>query len=117
MMTMCQHEYKVVRYIFLENGSLDASERIMRLDYYVNAVDREWGLREDHGLSGADIAMSYGVGITKTEADAFEESFIYDVTVNKDRACDILQMLAKYCVTPCCMRDVLEDLITEEYSL
>ena len=93
----------------------DRFERLMRLDYYLYESECEWEFRAIGSKNVTHFNISsYGVAITKTESDAFEEKLIPNMTNDHHRAREILQLLADNCVTPFCLQEILEDLFANE---
>ena len=90
----------------------------------INGPNREPGaiLGAERGICATDngcwpIAMSYGFVVAKTEGGIHEEACVDDVTINYDRAKKILNLLADNQVTPCCLREILEDICATEYTV
>ena len=133
MGAMCLHEHRDAGYSRLCDEPAGGAERLMRLDYYV--CESEYGAvytiaGEDAGLYAG--AITYGVKITKTETVLsaggtnpanpanpanYEESYIADVTGDIQKAKGLLRLLADNRVTPCCLRDVLEDICASWLAL
>jgi len=54
---------------------------------------------------------AYGVGVKKFEDGVCEDAYFNAVTCNAEDAASLIKLLADNSVTPCCLRDVLEDLL------
>ena len=118
MTTMYLHDHKVVKYSSWNDGSVNDLERIMRLDYYVYENE----ILCDSVKPGCDPApgvnvITYGISVKKTEGDGVEEKYIENVTCDEAWSRDILRLLADNIVTPCCLDDMLEEIINSEYSV
>ena len=117
MVALCLHEHRDIGYSLLKDDPSDDAERIMKLDYIICESGREQGLP----VAGEDAAIyaagaSYGVKITKTETGVQEEKFIGNVTCSIEKAGEILRLLADNCVTPCCLREVLEEICAADQT-
>ena len=127
MGAMCLHEHRDAGYSRLCDEPAGGAERIMRLDYYV--CESEYDAACPATGEGADFfagVITYGFKITKTETGAragetspanYEESYIADVTGDIQKAKGLLRILADNRVTPCCLRDVLEDICASELAV
>ncbi|MBR1780417.1 MAG: hypothetical protein IJ751_03330 [Oscillospiraceae bacterium] len=78
------------------------SREIYRIYYYVDLSGREHRLRCDL-LTEPE---GYGVAIWDEGGDREE---ILSLTPSRDRAEELLELLARNQVTPCALRDVVED--------
>lgn len=53
----------------------------------------------------------YSVEISIFDGDNTESNFVFDISRLKGRAKDIFDLLYENCVTPCTLKDVLEDIL------
>ena len=118
MITMCQHECRNAPYQLLNEEQSDSAKRVMRLDYCLHESEFDTVRNSELYSDSWDTSLqghviSYGIGITKTDEDSLEEIYIGDVTSDGEKAQKILRLLADNLVTPCGLRDVLEDICTE----
>jgi len=118
MITMCLHERRDAGYSMLNDSRTGGSERIMKLDYFIceSIHPPDYATAGEDAASHAGIA-SYGVKVTRTEPEEFEEASAGDVTCDFERAKEILRLLADNCVTPCCLREALEDICASEQTI
>ena len=118
MVALCLHEHRDIGYPLMKEGIIGGADVIMSLDYSVcgPGCDTSFtGEADDEVLS--DGAASFGIKIIKTETGISEEACIANVTNDIDKANEILLMLANNSVTPCCLRDVLEEICASEQTV
>ena len=122
MITLNLREHRDVRFITADNEPDFNGVTFMRLNYYIHESECEPELLDDNndpevwgrGMPyGFTAIKSFGIGVSKTQESNFEEKYVGDVTTNKSKAREIIRMLAENHVTPCCLRDALEDIIVE----
>jgi len=81
----------------------------MRLDYFLHEGDYEPEAYSGDCDDMAEQVKVYGIEVKKTEADSSESEYVADFTTNEGLAMKMLRLLADNHVTPCCLRDVLDD--------
>ena len=107
MITAMLHEQRESGYARLDGARNFGAERPMRLDYYLHELD---------GGEDAPDAVLFCIRVTKDDGDLFEESRVEDATHDFERAKCILQLLADNLVTPCCLRETLEEINAAQYT-
>jgi len=139
MTTLCLREHRVAKYLLLNGeearegavrgepadgeapyyGALRVGEKVMELDYYLYETGRKQGkyanANDAYRCDGGEAddfsgAVTYGITIAKTEDEYTEDKHIEAVTGDIIKAEEILRLLADNLVTPCSLRDVLEDI-------
>ena len=63
-----------------------------------------------NGVAYRADSISYGIKITMIDTGILEEACVEGVTENYEKAKKILLTLADNQVTPCCLREILEDI-------
>ena len=63
-----------------------------------------------------DEKLIYGIAVTKEASGVFEEEIVDNLSYLKQDAEDILVMLADNLVTPICLVEIVDDLITKKTS-
>jgi hypothetical protein len=102
----------------LSDEATGGMENVMGLDYYLYVSEFGKDFNDyDGDINYQEEVVSYGIKITKTEAEAIEETLVEDVTVDMEKANDIIRRLADNLVTPCCLREVLEDICASECTI
>ena len=127
MIVTCLHEHRDVSYFNIGDGPESGAKRFMKLDYYLCDPDDGSSAATDAGIEpetaeGPDNYfwsddVPYGIRVIKTEGDIHEEARVADVTTVYKKAKSILLILADNQVTPCSLRDVLEDICAAEYTV
>jgi len=96
--------------------------KTMKLDYYLHETDytpetynADSGIVSEPPVSLENfmIIKTYAIEVVKTEAGEVEKAYISDVTADKKTAAQMIEALTANLVTPCCLREVLEDLCAE----
>ena len=111
MTTMCLHSIREVKYAVSYSCHDDGAPKLMRLDYFLH--ENDYGPDEYSGVSAYEPMKVYCVEVKKTEADSCERSYFADLTTDECKAKGVISLLAENLVTPCCLRDVLEDIFAE----
>lgn len=104
-----------------DGKSADGGAKRMKLSYYLLESAPDMG--SPVASAGPDSARgepppggavkTYGVSIKKTEGEAVEETYVGDITSDAEKAYALMRLLAENLVTPCCLRDVVEDICAE----
>ena len=113
MATTCLHEHRYVGYQLLNEEPASGMTRFMNLDYYICEPDAASAAENAQANGYWSDAVSYGIKVAKSEGGLHEEAYIADVTANFGKAGEILHLLADNQVTPCSLRDILENLFDQ----
>ena len=118
-MTMYLHEHREVRYAPGGSCLADPAEEPVRLDYYLYESEDDWEIKV-LGNEAAAVRLnlvSYGIGVTESGRELFEEKFVKEVTNDKSAAINIVGVIADNLVTPCCLSEVLEEICAIESTV
>ncbi|MDO5294019.1 MAG: DUF6514 family protein [bacterium] len=55
----------------------------------------------------------YGISVTKQSDEGIESDVVDNISYKKEKVLDLLHILSENTVTPICLAEVLDDLITE----
>ena len=87
-----------MRKIWMGRNSGESEERkLVSCEYHIVVTESEGGL----------ACESYGICISLPETGEWVE--IFDITVNADRIYQLGELLCRNLVTPCTLREVLDD--------
>jgi len=112
------HDIKEARYS-LDGGPEGGGARAMRLDYYLRESEYmpEPAGTDTNIVSGTPVftgslapARVFGIEVVKTESGKTERAYIGEVTADMAKAYEIFKLLSSNLVTPCSLREVLEDI-------
>ena len=121
MTSIFMHERRETGYSLLKSGWIQGAYKHMKLDYYLfeshfypghkseDDKNNQWNFESFYPDDFYDD-RTFGICVVRTEEDSFEEVCVNDVTADAQKAAEILNLLSENLVTPCCLREVLEDI-------